>query len=528
MRLGKWVRDDSLDGGGTTAGHRLLGGRVRGAHQQIRNPDDVGRTDDPYRLRVNATTKLTELQSLLDAADQASNLDRIRYRDPIAAFGADAIEVLEEWIRSDRRTVFAIQTIVRIGELGEKSVAAECLSRVRPFVSERDAELVMAGLAKLGVSAATPAVKDPHATYAIPPIGGRDWAGFKENEFGRIAGTSWRRRDDVVSLAPLITSALRYHHPSFESQAVERTPALHFAVTQRYRQFGERESGFRAAKLFVYAMGPNLDHPERSAEIAAGLYIEKGDNDAEPNKQGLRFGTVDESWDWPWLVRALRDGHVRDELSAAMTRHGLLIGDYLLDEFGEEFAVGFVGRIENGVLTLREADEGPVLATGWDAVVERLAELPPDKWHNLHLWRTWRKDAAIAAGPSFAGGELIPVLTDLTRVYLDIVQEAIEAVSRGYQIVARLHTPRGPAIRYRIQSINQVGHFNLPSAIATELGIPHDGSAHLIVDWAHGRWQGTLQTKSRNEMYCRVSDPATQGLQAIAPREPLTVTVWKA
>lgn len=39
----------------------------------------------------------------------------------------------------------------------------------------------------------------------------------------------------------------------------------------------------------------------------------------------------------------------------------------------------------------------------------------------LHIWRTWPAEEAIAAGPSFATEALLPVLGDLFDLYLDVV-----------------------------------------------------------------------------------------------------------
>jgi len=65
--------------------------------------------------------------------------------------------------------------------------------------------------------------------------------------------------------------------------------------------------------------------------------------------------------------------------------------------------------------------DGKDLGQGISALHDRLASLPDNAWHDLHLWRSWPTDEAIAAGPSFAGDSVVPVLTDLARLYLQIV-----------------------------------------------------------------------------------------------------------
>ena len=71
--------------------------------------------------------------------------------------------------------------------------------------------------------------------------------------------------------------------------------------------------------------------------------------------------------------------------------------------------------------------EGDELFRGWEALRHHLERLPDDEWHNLHIWRTWEAEEAIAAGPAFAGDELAPVLLDLGATYLEIVKDAIAA-----------------------------------------------------------------------------------------------------
>jgi len=212
-------------------------------------------------------------------------------------------------------------------------------------------------------------------------------------------------------------TALRHRHPHVESYAVERAPELHLAITDRYRLGDEKESGWRAAKLVVYANGPRDDRPMDPAEVVAGLYVEKGSTE-----EARRFGIVDDrSWDWPWFVKSLRDEHVQSELAAAMVRHGLRLGDYVGGRFEPEGdRVGFVASFEEGELVARDR-AGARSAVGFDAIAERLEALPPDDWHSVHVWRSWPSKEAIEAGPAFASEALLPVLGDLFDVYLDIV-----------------------------------------------------------------------------------------------------------
>ncbi len=102
--------------------------------------------------------------------------------------------------------------------------------------------------------------------------------------------------------------------------------------------------------------------------------------------------------------------------------HDLRIGDDIGGGFTPKGAVmGFRARLEDGDLVLRKTDGGRRLASGWDALLDRLSTLDRTTWHDLHLWREWPAEEAIAMGQPFALREVAPVLVDLARVYLDTV-----------------------------------------------------------------------------------------------------------
>ncbi len=272
-------------------------------------------------------------------------------------------------------------------------------------------------MARLGASTPVPVPRtpsDPYAVYSVAAGAGRSWPGFQAFEFGQIAGTRWRSRDGATSLAPVLTRALRHQHPHFESYAVERSPELHVAIAERYRLHGEHASGFRAVRLFVYAHGPTTEQPGVSPQVAAGLYIEKGDGDP-------RFGPVNDDWDWPHFVEALGDEHVQHELSAAMRRHSLRLGDYRVEAGRDDStAIGAIARVEQDELVSRDRG-GTIVGVGWEWFQAHLRALADTEWRECFVWRSWPDDEAIAAGPSLATEGLLPVLTDLARVYLDVV-----------------------------------------------------------------------------------------------------------
>ncbi len=83
--------------------------------------------------------------------------------------------------------------------------------------------------------------------------------------------------------------------------------------------------------------------------------------------------------------------------------------------------MGFRARPEDGALVLRAVDGGRRLAKGWDALLDRLSKLDRTTWHDLHIWREWPAEEAIAMGQPFALREVPQVLLDLATVYLDTV-----------------------------------------------------------------------------------------------------------
>ena len=96
--------------------------------------------------------------------------------------------------------------------------------------------------------------------------------------------------------------------------------------------------------------------------------------------------------------------------------HDLRIGDDIGGGFTPKGAVmGFRARLEDGELVLRATDGGRRIATGWDALLDRLARLDRTQWHDLHVWPEWPAEEAIAMGQPFAIRELVPVLVDLAQ-----------------------------------------------------------------------------------------------------------------
>ncbi len=69
-----------------------------------------------------------DLAAILAEASTAEPADRINYRDPIAAFGASAIDPLLEWVSHREHSAFAVKVIEKIG-VAEPDAARDALSR---------------------------------------------------------------------------------------------------------------------------------------------------------------------------------------------------------------------------------------------------------------------------------------------------------------------------------------------------------------------------------------------------------------
>jgi hypothetical protein len=474
-----------------------------------------------------AATRDDELTQHLRAVEEASPFDRIEHRDAIAAMGAPAIEAMEDWLGDPDLCRFAMRTIGRAGQLGEPEQAIAALLQGREMVPSAARAEVDFELERLGhkppkskkPSKPSWAKDNPYDVPKLRPDSGLSWPGFQAHEFGDVTGTIWRRRDDPASLPPLLLRPLREIHPHFSSWSIYRSAEVHLAITDRYQQFDQRESGWRAAKLVVYAHGPSQEHPTMVAQAVAGLYIEKGDG-ADP------YGPVDARWDWPRVVSSLTDPATSQPLAAVMERHDLRFGDFVGQRFGPTTQIGGVGRMQDGEFVF-SAPDGTELFRGFAAMRHHLEQLPATDWHDMHIWRAWSMEEAVKAGPAFATASLTPVLVDLARIYIAIVKDAVAAGVRALHRVVERHTGANGTeqIVALIQAHSQPGHLTLPKQVMDELGIPVDGRVSLKVESLEGEnyYEGEMSIRSGTEIYFRVSDEETKGLDRIEAREWIRV-----
>lgn len=354
------------------------------------------------------------LDEALAAARAADRSIRIEWRDPVAAHGIEALEAVEPWIADPELGAFAVRVIVAIGLAGETDAAiGSLLSMQRLAPTEHIAGDIRWALERLRPTAS---VRPAGAPRPVSERAGWAWPGWQQQDFGRVAGTTWRRSRDAVGLVPWLLRALHKRDPAFASFPIYMSPEVHLADRDRYTQNGEWAQGWRASKLVVYAPGPTAEHPEFAARVVVGYYAEKGTG-------ADKFGPVERTlWDWPRLLELLSSPPRRAALERTVAAHGMLVGDYLGQRFTLAGAlVGFVGRVEDGELVLRDHG-GSEMDRGWDALTERLAALPEGAWHDFHVWKEWPAETAIAAGPRFASESMVPVLLDLLPVYLDVIR----------------------------------------------------------------------------------------------------------
>lgn len=235
----------------------------------------------PPEPRQDPPTQGYTLEEALAGARAADRLTRIQWRDRIAAHGAEAIDAISPWVADPKLGAFAVRVIEATAKFGERDAAVAALLSVRRVVP--DGVIggdVDAALARLRPSSPKPRTK-ADATARLSERAGWDWPGFRATDFGQVAGTSWRRRNDPASLVPLVLRKLLEIDSAFASYPIYMSPEVHLADRDRYLQGGDWRQGWRASKLVIYAHGPTQEAPEIQPRVVAGYYIEKGTGNDE-------------------------------------------------------------------------------------------------------------------------------------------------------------------------------------------------------------------------------------------------------
>jgi hypothetical protein len=352
------------------------------------------------------------LEEALEGARRTDRTVRVaEWRDRIAAYGPPAIDAMFEWAGDPELGAFAVTVIEAAGRSGHAAAALDALSAFSSIGASADVRRYSAAAIERLRPASSGHVAFRRQTR-VHADAGLDWPGFQASDFGDVTGTTWRRRDDSRALVPLLLRPLLRIDSDLATYPIYALPEVHFAARDRYEQGSERWQGWRASKLVVYAHGPRDGH---AAHVAVGYYVEKGTG-------ADKFGPIDRAlWDWPRFVEVLGDATRRAPLDRAFERHPLAIGDYVGGRFGRGGAqVGFVGRVEGGELVLRDS-AGVSRGMGWESLASIVATLPEGKWHDLHVWREWPAEEAVAAGQPFALHAMVPVLRDLAATYEEVI-----------------------------------------------------------------------------------------------------------
>lgn len=183
-----------------------------------------------------------ELSRLLIAAGEAPPDQRILLRDPIAVFGVEAIQALEDdaWIGDPRYAAFAIRAMTKAGELGAGSEAVAALRRaIDRGLSDVHRTDAAAAIQQLGGSVASPRARPTHRD---PPA-----KGPRTDLSDLVEGRCYRRLDlhlgglgggrkKGISYPAMGTYALLFSDPAKVSEYGYRdAPVGH----REYRYFGE-------------------------------------------------------------------------------------------------------------------------------------------------------------------------------------------------------------------------------------------------------------------------------------------------
>lgn len=183
-----------------------------------------------------------ELHGLLIAAGEAPPDQRILLRDPIAAFGVEAVRALEDeaWIDDPRYAAFAIRTMTKAGELGARSEAVAALRRaLNRGLSDVHRADAIAAIQRLGGSATStkanasgrrPAATGPRVDLS-ELVEGRCYRRL-DLHLGGLGGN----RQKGISYPAGGTYVLLFSDPSKESEYGYRDAPV---GSQEYRYFGE-------------------------------------------------------------------------------------------------------------------------------------------------------------------------------------------------------------------------------------------------------------------------------------------------
>ena len=218
------------------------------------------------------------------------------------------------------------------------------------------------------------------------------FGGFRLEDFGTLKGSTWRSRDALGGLL-----SRRLGRP-YKSWGVKRRLELHLARESHYDFNNPRPY----AKLFV-----NSD-----TDLVFGFYVEtpaKTQNDVHEYVYWRNFRD-----------RLQENSALREALVSAMESHNLVMTDYHQQETGGALGCQFAFR--EGRLQQCKPDSPDWQEVEVEQLVQRVAQLPEDKWVDLHIFKTIEKEKAIEMGDGVVFF-ILSVLRDLVPLYEMIVTE---------------------------------------------------------------------------------------------------------
>jgi hypothetical protein len=201
------------------------------------------------------------LNDLLRRAAESSGIDRIDYRDPIAAFGSAAIVRLSPWLTDPRLGPFAVVTITKAGSLGATTEAIATLRQARPRVEGTVANDIDRALVTLAAPKPRSPKSEPRRPVGSPATG---------LEVIRALAADWRargappqraitwRQDDWIATFPKHEKRLRQLPASLDRSDVRR------AASEADRDPLDAEFAFLVVK--AWGEGENGYGPHRARE----------------------------------------------------------------------------------------------------------------------------------------------------------------------------------------------------------------------------------------------------------------------
>jgi len=221
---------------------------------------------------------------------------------------------------------------------------------------------------------------------------GSEFKGFQVDDFGDLRGSTWRGRE---SLGGVLARTLRDQLAQpFESWGVRRRLELHLA----YRHAYNFDDPFPCAKLFVGTYN----------NLIFGFYIETP-HPEDPNHDIRKYVHWQNFRDRLQTSTALQTA-----LLSAMTNQGLMMSDFYRTI--ADGALGCQFRVSEGRMQRRDSHGSPWRDAKPASMFRRLAQLPEDKWVDLHIYATLDRQEAIALGPAVCG-PILTVLRALAPVY---------------------------------------------------------------------------------------------------------------